>query len=106
MYAKRRGEGIRRFDAREQFDQMLKICEVIVNRCRREQKQGFVLGDVVKLSVVGTNLALVCIGQAAIAEMVRFINHNDISQFLYPPEAMGHIPVRKCKAVQPSVFRA
>ena len=57
---------------------MLKVGEVIVHRSRGEKEYGLSLREGGELPVAGTDFSLVRIGKAAVPEVVRFVNNEDI----------------------------
>ena len=88
MNAKGRGKGVGNIDAREQFDKMLKVCEVIVDRRGGQKEQGLAFDDVVELPIARENFACFSVGEAAIAEVMRFVNQDHVGQFLDAFEAI------------------
>ena len=68
--------------AGKQLNQMLKISEGIVNRGGRKVKHLLAFTYVIKLPIARADASFIGIGQPAVAEVVGFVNDDDIGLFL------------------------
>ena len=64
--------------AGEKLDEMLEVGEVIIHRSRREKEYGLSLREGGELPVAGTDFSVVGIGKAAVPEVVRLVDNEDI----------------------------
>ena len=68
---------------------MLKVGEVIIHRGRGEEEDGLVFHEVVKPPIAGADFSFAGLGEAAISEVVGFINNDDVRLLFHPLNLLG-----------------